>query len=107
MPDAVDPQTEQARQAAEHGKPVAAEPTETPLEAIASMAYVVVIGLFIFAFVFQNFEIPSPSMEKTLLVGDHVMVDRVHTRAVNKMGAFCPLPACPPRRRHRLLQAQP
>ncbi len=81
MPEAIDPkekvQTEQAEQAAVHGKPAAAEPTETPLEAIASMAYVVVIGLFIFAFVFQNFEIPSPSMVGTLLVGDHVMVDRV------------------------------
>jgi signal peptidase I len=28
-------------------------------------------------FVFQNFEIPSASMEKTLLIGDHVLVDRI------------------------------
>lgn len=77
MPEPIDPQTEQQEQAAAHSRPASAEPTETPLEALASMAYVVVIGLFIFAFVFQNFEIPSPSMEKTLLVGDHVMVDRV------------------------------
>lgn len=77
MPEPLDPQTEQAQQAAAHDKPVAAEPAETPLEAISSMAYVVVIGLFIFAFIFQNFEIPSPSMRNTLLVGDHVMVDRV------------------------------
>ncbi len=51
--------------------------TETPLEAIASMAVVLVIGLFIFGFVFQNFEIPSASMQKTLLIGDHVVVDRI------------------------------
>lgn len=50
--------------------------TETPLEALASMAVVLVIGLFIFAFIFQNFEIPSGSMLKTLLIGDHVVVDR-------------------------------
>jgi signal peptidase I len=28
-------------------------------------------------FVFQNYEIPSASMEKTLLIGDHVLVDRI------------------------------
>ena len=36
-----------------------------------------VIGLFALTFIFQNFEIPSSSMEKTLLVGDHVLVDRI------------------------------
>jgi signal peptidase I len=36
-----------------------------------------VVGLFILSFVFQNFEIPSASMVKTLLIGDHVLVDRV------------------------------
>ncbi len=77
MPEPIDPQTEQVQQAIEHDEPIAAEPTETPLEAIASMAYVVVIGLFIFAFVFQNFMIPSASMQNTLLIGDHVMVDRI------------------------------
>jgi signal peptidase I len=50
--------------------------TETPMEAIASIAFVLVIGLFVFSFVFQNFVIPSASMEKTLLIGDHVVVDR-------------------------------
>ncbi len=54
----------------------AAEPSETPLEALASMATIVAIALFVFSFVFQNFEIPSGSMEKTLLIGDHVVVDR-------------------------------
>jgi signal peptidase I len=49
---------------------------ETPLEAFASICSVLVIGLFALTFIFQNFEIPSSSMEKTLLVGDHVMVDR-------------------------------
>jgi signal peptidase I len=58
---------------------VAAQETreETPLEAFASICSVLVIGLFVLTFVFQNFEIPSSSMEKTLLVGDHVMVDRI------------------------------
>jgi signal peptidase I len=50
---------------------------ETLLEAFASICTVLVVGLFIINFVFQNFEIPSGSMEKTLLIGDHVFVDRI------------------------------
>jgi signal peptidase I len=49
---------------------------ETPFEAFASICSVLVLGLFALTFVFQNFEIPSSSMEKTLLIGDHVLVDR-------------------------------
>ena len=51
-------------------------PKETPMEFIASMAGVFVIGLFIITFNFQNFEIPSESMVNTLLIGDHLVVDR-------------------------------
>src|SRR6202012_5429084 len=50
---------------------------ETPLEALASYCSVIVVGLFILTFIFQNFVIPSGSMEKTLLIGDHVLVDRI------------------------------
>jgi len=49
---------------------------ETLLESIAGICTVLVVGLFVIAFVFQNFEIPSASMEDTLLIGDHVFVDR-------------------------------
>jgi signal peptidase I len=50
---------------------------ETPFEAVASISSVLVIGLFILTFLAQNFVIPSGSMEKTLLVGDHLLVDRI------------------------------
>src|SRR5579859_5648419 len=50
---------------------------ETPLEAVASTCSVLVIGLFILYFLGQNMLIPSGSMEKTLLVGDHLLVDRI------------------------------
>jgi signal peptidase I len=50
---------------------------ETTSEFIASMASVLVVGLFIITFCLQAFEIPSSSMENTLLIGDHVFVDRV------------------------------
>jgi signal peptidase I len=51
---------------------------ETPLEAMASICGVLVVGLFILTFLAQNFVIPSGSMEKTLLVGDHLVVDRIN-----------------------------
>ncbi len=76
-------ETARAQAAAEHEAEA-----ETPLEALASMAVVLVIGLFIFAFVFQNFEIPSGSMENTLLIGDHVMVDRITLSPPTKWAPF-------------------
>ena len=53
------------------------KPEETPLEFMASLASVLVTGLFIITFVMQSFVIPSSSMEDTLLIGDHVFVNRV------------------------------
>src|SRR4051794_1470981 len=50
---------------------------ETPFEAVASTCSVLVVGLFILTFLGQNFVIPSGSMEKTLLIGDHLLVDRI------------------------------
>ena len=50
---------------------------ETTVEFLASLAGVLVTGLFIITFILQAFEIPSASMEKTLLIGDHVFVNRV------------------------------
>jgi signal peptidase I len=54
-----------------------AEAKETPLEALASICSVLVIGLFVLTFLGQNFLIPSGSMENTLLIGDHLLVDRI------------------------------
>jgi signal peptidase I len=51
---------------------------ETPFEAVASICSVLVVGLYILTFLAQNFVIPSGSMEKTLLVGDHLVVDRIN-----------------------------
>src|ERR1700677_4382938 len=50
---------------------------ETPFEAVASIYSVLVVGLFILTFLGQNFVIPSGSMKNTLLVGDHLLVDRI------------------------------
>jgi signal peptidase I len=53
------------------------EEHETALESLASICTVLALVIYIWAFVFQNFEIPSSSMEKTLLIGDHVLVDHI------------------------------
>ena len=52
------------------------KPRETTVEFLASLAGVLVTGLFIITFILQAFEIPSSSMENTLLIGDHVFVNR-------------------------------
>ncbi|MGD0631900.1 MAG: signal peptidase I [Terracidiphilus sp.] len=57
--------------------PVATRVEETPFEAVASICSVLVVGLYILMFLGQNFVIPSGSMENTLLVGDHLVVDRI------------------------------
>jgi signal peptidase I len=64
-------ETQSADESAE--KPV----EETPFEAAASICSILVIGLFFLTFLAQNFVIPSGSMEKTLLIGDHLVVDRI------------------------------
>jgi signal peptidase I len=50
---------------------------ETFPESVAGLAEVLVSGLFIITFVMQSFVIPSASMESTLLIGDHLFVDRL------------------------------
>jgi len=64
------------------------QPEETPLEALASICVVIVVALFAFSFVGQNFEIPSGSMKNTLLVGDHLLVDRVSFAPPTKWAPF-------------------
>jgi signal peptidase I len=58
-------------------KPAEERVEETPFEALASILSVLVVGLFILTFLGQNYVIPSGSMENTLLIGDHLLVDRI------------------------------
>jgi signal peptidase I len=67
------------------------KPRETTVEFLASLAAVLVTGLFIITFVVQAFEIPSSSMENTLLIGDHVFVNRVQfSPPTNWIGPLLP-----------------
>src|SRR5881397_1622242 len=45
-------------------------------EYLESLLVTVILALFGTTFVVQAFKIPSPSMEKTLLVGDHLLVNK-------------------------------
>jgi signal peptidase I len=66
-------------------KGTAPEPKkESFSESLSGIAAVFVSGLFIITFIVQAFEIPSGSMENTLLVGDHVFVDRLTPAAKAK-----------------------
>ena len=65
--------------------------SETTVEFLASLAAVLVTGLFIITFILQAFEIPSSSMEDTLLIGDHVFVNREQfAPQTNWMGPLLP-----------------
>ncbi|MGA7158766.1 MAG: signal peptidase I [Acidobacteriaceae bacterium] len=64
------------------------ERSETTLEALASLCVILAVYLFVIVFMFQNFDIPTGSMEKTLLVGDHLMVDRITLAPATKWAPF-------------------
>jgi signal peptidase I len=74
-----------------HNETPDGKPHETTIEFLASLAGVLVTGLFIITFVLQAFEIPSGSMEDTLLVGDHLFVNREQfAPATHWMGPLLP-----------------
>ncbi|MFZ0395132.1 MAG: signal peptidase I [Terracidiphilus sp.] len=45
-------------------------------EALASLLRTIIVALFVLTFLFQPFLIPSESMERTLLVGDFLLVNK-------------------------------
>lgn len=70
------------------GAVVVKEGSETLLESLSSICAVLAVGIFVMTFVFQNFVIPSGSMEKTLLIGDHVLVDRINLAPPSRWAPF-------------------
>src|SRR5262249_7205224 len=51
---------------------------------------IVVIAIFIVTFIVQAFQIPSESMENTLLIGDYLLVDKLHFGEHDFLGQVLP-----------------
>jgi signal peptidase I len=60
------------------------------LESIQSLLVTVVIAVFVISFVAQAFQIPSESMEETLLIGDYLLVDKLHFGGSNDSSVLAP-----------------
>lgn len=67
----------QTQQEVAPAAPAASPRGSAVLGAAQSMAVTVVIALFVITFAVQAFQIPSESMENTLLIGDYLLVDKV------------------------------
>ncbi len=57
---------------------------------LQSLLVTVVIAVFVITFVVQAFQIPSESMEDTLLIGDYLLVDKVHYANGGSWGEIMP-----------------
>lgn len=62
----------------------------TGFQELASLCSTLAVWLFVMSFLFQNFVIPSASMANTLLVGDHVLVERVSLAPSSPLAHFIP-----------------
>jgi signal peptidase I len=59
-------------------------------ESIQWFVEIIVIAIFIVTFIAQAFQIPSESMENTLLIGDYLLVDKLHFGNTNLAGKILP-----------------
>jgi signal peptidase I len=66
------------------------EKSTTRLQELASLCSTFAVAFFVMTFLFQNFAIPSSSMASTLLVGDHVLVERVTLAPSSPRAGFLP-----------------
>jgi signal peptidase I len=59
-------------------------------ESLQWLLGIVVIAIFIVTFIVQAFQIPSESMEDTLLTGDYLLVDKLHFGVDDFLGKALP-----------------
>ena len=59
-------------------------------ESIQWFLEIIVISVFIVTFIAQAFQIPSESMENTLLIGDYLLVDKLHFGKADLAGHIMP-----------------
>ena len=71
--------------------PSAARRTDSDLmSTLQSLAATIVMAVFLITFAVQAFQIPSESMEKTLLIGDYLLVDKAHYAQPGLFGWLLP-----------------
>ncbi len=75
----------QSSPAAEVPSKNAARPRGQALATVQSLLCTIVIVVFVVTFIVQAFRIPSESMERTLLTGDFLLVDKAHYGPGNSM----------------------
>lgn len=61
-----------------------------PLHLLNGMATLLVVVLFVLTFVVQSYQIPTDSMEDTLLVGDFLLVDKLIYSPPGRFGSLLP-----------------
>ena len=66
-------------------------PPADTLSSLQSLLATVVIAVFVITFIVQAFQIPSESMENTLLIGDYLLVDKLRYGG----GSFSGTSSCP------------
>ena len=64
--------------------------TDAVGELVASLARLTVVSLFVITFLLQPFQIPSGSMEKTMLIGDFVLVNKQVFAPAGRWGWLLP-----------------
>ncbi len=91
-----------------HGRSAAKAPDSDWLSSLQSLLATVVIAVFVITFVVQAFQIPSESMENTLLIGDYLLVDKTRYGGSWLLEPDHALPSRAARGHHRVsLSGQP
>ncbi|HKW16853.1 MAG TPA: signal peptidase I [Terriglobales bacterium] len=59
-------------------------------ESVQALLGTIIVAVFVVSFIVQAFQIPSESMENTLLIGDYLLVDKLHFGGDQFWGHFLP-----------------
>ena len=76
--------------ASTNGKATAAKPKGKVREWFDALLFAVIVMLIVRTLIFDLFRIPTPSMEKSLLVGDYLFVSKIHYGTRLPMGICVP-----------------